>query len=209
MVWMLLVLALADWAAILPTVEKHVPRLEMRRGDQAGVCSGVVFATDADGFAFALTAGHCVQKAENERLDLTVNGRNGVVVATNSILDLAIVKFRKRDEIAITLAAVPPLTGSPVAIAGYSFGVEDLVVQFGHVAQSYNKETKTIWIDGVFIMGQSGGAILNEQGELVGLTSRFYSGGLFGQSAHIGAAVTIEAIKDFIDDFRERTKKGA
>jgi serine protease DegQ len=206
--FLFLLLLQAPWADLVPTVQKSVPRLEMSRNGQQGVCSGVVFEIDPDGFALALTAAHCVERAsDTERLDLTVNGRNGVVVATNTILDLAIVKFRARAEVPIVLARQAPVAGSELAIAGYAFGVEDIVVQFGRCSQSYNKETKSLWIDGMLIFGQSGGAIVNEKGELAGLTSRIYSGGAMGQMAHIGAAVPIESIKDFIDDFRERSKK--
>jgi S1-C subfamily serine protease len=196
----------SDWSTIVPTVTDKVPRLEMRKGDDRGTCSGAVVLID-DGWAYALTAAHCVDHAPTDRFDLTANDRHGVAVAFNTLLDLAIVKFRAHDEKVVALADKAPPLGSEVAVVGYAFGVTDLVVQFGHVAQTRNKETKTIWLDVVTIFGDSGGLVMDDQGRLIAITSHFYSGGLTGQAAHISAAVTLDAVRDFLDDFRERLKK--
>lgn len=196
-----------DWTPLAAQLPKSVPRVEIQRGEQAGVCSAVVVADDSDGFLLALTAAHCVERAENERLDVTVNGRNAVVVATNSILDLAILRFRKRDEVVIPMADAPPAAGAGVAIAGYSFGLDDLLVQYGHVALGYSTQLKATLIDGMIIFGQSGGPVVDGQGRLVGINSRIYTGGFNGQAAHIAAIVPIDSARDFLDDFRERTKK--
>src|SRR3982751_4089983 len=95
--------ALADWT----TVGTAVPRLEMRKGDDKGSCSGVVFLID-DGWAYALTAGHCVDRQPTERLDITANDRHASAIAFNSILDLAVIKFRAHHEQAIVIAPAMP-----------------------------------------------------------------------------------------------------
>lgn len=205
MIPILLALILApstDWAV----VGKSIPRLEMQRGEDKGSCSGVVALID-DGWAYALTAAHCVARQPTERLDITVNNRHASVVEFNTILDIAIVKFRAHDETAITLAPVMPPTGSEVAVIGFAFGVEELVLQFGHVAQPYNRETKSVWFDVVTIFGDSGGAVVDAQGRLLAITSRIYSGGALGQMAHISAAVPLTAVRDFLDDFSDKLKK--
>lgn len=196
----------ADWTTIIPPALASVPRLELQRGDERGSCSGAVFLVD-DGWAYALTAAHCVAHAPTEKFDLTANDRHAVAVDLNSILDLAIIKFRAHHETAVVLAAQSPKAGSEVAVVGYAFGVSEVVVQVGRVAQTYNKESKAIWLDVMTIFGDSGGLVMNERGELVAITSRIYSGGLLGQAAHIAAAVPLDAVRDFLDDFRERLKK--
>jgi S1-C subfamily serine protease len=202
-----LLLLLVNWVALLPSVTPSVPRLEIQKNGSAGVCSGVVFEIDKDGFAHALTAAHCVERSsDTERIDLTVNGRNGVTVATNALLDLAIVKFRARNETVVTLAKTTPPTGTEVAIVGYGFGIEELSVQFGRVAIPYQRDTKAIWIDGMALFGDSGGSVISETGDLIGITSRIYSAGMMGQMAHISAAVPIEHVNDFIDDYRAKRK---
>lgn len=203
--WLFLAVV-ADWPALVPSLTASIPRLEAQTPHGKGICSAVVFEIDSDGFAHALTAAHCVDKQPNERLDVTVNDRTGVVVATNSLLDLAIVKYRARNERALPMAASSPAMGAEVVILGYAFGVEAIVAQFGRIAQSYNRETKTLWINADLIFGDSGGGLINEAGELVGINSRIYSGGMTGQMAHIGAAVPIEAVADFIDAYRAERK---
>jgi S1-C subfamily serine protease len=196
----------ADWPTLVPGFTSQVPRVQMQRGpdDGKGTCSAVVFEVDADGVAHALTAAHCVTHDPTEQFDLTLNGRNARVAQVNRISDLAIVQFRSsKDTKAITLATTSPPAGSEVAVAGFAFGVDDIVVQFGRVAQSHNRETKTIWINGDIIFGDSGGAIIDEQGRLVGLTSSVYASG----PAHIGAAVRIETVLDFLDDYKQQRLK--
>ena len=205
----LALLLVADWVALVPTVSKHVPRIEISKGGETGVCSAVVFEVDKDGYGHALTAAHCVERAsDTERIDITVNGRNGVTVARNNILDLAILKFRARSETAITIASTGPLAGAEVAAIGYGFGIEEFAVQFGHIAQPLNRETKAMWVDLTALMGDSGGPIVNAQGELIGITSRIYAGGMLSQMAHITAAVPLDSLRDFIDSYQaERAKE--
>lgn len=203
--WLLfLLLQSVAWADLVPQVNKSVPRVEIQKSGTAGVCSAVVFLVDGDGFAHALTAGHCVQKSsETERIDLTVNGRTAVVTASNSILDLAVLKFRRRDETPILLAASVPKAGTQVAVVGYAFGVEELVTQFGYIAQSYNRESKTTWINADLIFGDSGGPALDHEGKLVGINSRIYYQG----PAHIAAVVTVDALRDYLDAYAAELKK--
>lgn len=195
----------ADWVTLAPIVAKHVPRVEIQKAGQAGVCSAVVFDVDTDGFAYALTAGHCVSKAsESERIDLTVSGRNAAVLHSNAILDLAILKYRAKDDKPISLAPDTPAMGTEIAIVGFAFGVEELVMQFGRIAQSYNRESKSTWLNADLIFGDSGGAAVDSEGRLVGINSRIYTQG----PAHIGAVVTVDQIRDYIDNFKATKKQG-
>lgn len=203
MVAVLWLLLSTDWVSLFPTVAKHVPRVEIRKGEQTAICSAVVFEIDKDGFASALTAAHCVDHQPNERIDITVNGRNAVALHSNSLLDLAVLRFRSKNETPITLAPEEPPAGTDVAILGYGFGVEEIAAQFGHVAQAVNRETKTTWIAADMLFGDSGGALVDGQGRLVGINSRIYSGGLLGQSAHMGAVVTVTQIRDYLDAFAD------
>jgi S1-C subfamily serine protease len=197
----------ADWAAVIPTAHAHLARVEAQIGETKSVCSSVVFDVDSDGVALALTAGHCVDRAPTEKFDLTLNDRHATVLEINRLLDLAIVQFRAHKETPIALAKDSPPTGTEVAVVGFAFGVEEVVAQFGRVAQSYNRETKALWINADLAFGDSGGPLIDEQGRLVGINSRIYSGGLFGQMAHLGAAVRIESVQDFIAEFRDHQKR--
>lgn len=186
-----------DWVAIVKDMDAKIPRLEMRAEEgSGGVCSAVVYRVDPDRWALALTAAHCVRHDTAKRFDITVNRHHAEVILQNTLLDLAVVQFRASKEQAITRAPDPPQRGTPVAILGYAFGIESVAAQFGHVSQTVNRETKAIWVNADLIFGDSGGAVIDAQGRLVGINSRIYSA--MGV-AHMAAAVTIEEIEEFID----------
>lgn len=194
-----LVLLMTEWITVLPTVVASVPRLEARKaGGSTAICSAVIFEIDPLGYAHALTAAHCVAATtEHERVDITVAGRVGVVLHQNTILDLAIVRFRPRQDRPIRLASTNPPSGSEVAVLGYAFGEDDLVVQFGHIAQPYNRRSRTTWVDVTLMFGDSGGALINRAGELVGINSAI----LYQGPARIGMVVSVEAIHDYLEYF--------
>ena len=180
-----------DWSGTLKPLLSAVPRLEMQDSEGGGgLCSGVVINKDA---GFVLTAAHCVDGEP----DLTINGRHGMVGRVNRILDLAVVRFNVKDEAEIEIADASPETGAEIAVVGYPFGIEKVAAQFGRVTQPFNQETKTIWVDAPIIPGNSGGAILDSNGRLVGITSRVYYSG----PSVIGAAIPVEVINDFVEPY--------
>lgn len=190
-----------DWTTLTGQIHHSVLRVMMQGAAGAGVCSAVVFDITADARAHALTAAHCVSAEPNQRLDVTVDGRTARTMVSNTVLDLAVVQFRPAGlTTTVILAPVTPPPGSPILAAGYAFGVEEIVYQFGYVAQTRNKETKALWMNLDILFGDSGGAILDAQGRLIGVTSFIYSRG----PAHIGGAVSIEDVKPFLDDYRDR-----
>lgn len=191
-----------DWSALIPEVAPNLGRVVIKKGGNAGVCSAVVYDI-RDGFALAISAAHCYDRQPTERMDVTVNGRNAVAVHSNAILDLAILQFRVRDETAIVFAPKSPPAGTAVAILGYAFGIEQLAVQFGRVSVELHRETKAIFLDAMTIFGDSGGPTVDEQGRLIAINSRILYGGLAGQASHISAAVPIEAVRDFTEDYAE------
>ncbi len=207
MIPVLLALALfvgADWVALIPTVEKSIAKLEAQKTGQTGICTAVLFEKGADGMMAAFTAAHCVEKQPNERLDLTVSGRTAYVVDSNTILDLAIVRYRSRGgEQPIVIAKQLPHKGEEVMVVGYPFGVEDMAEQFGHVAQPVNKETKTTLLNAMLIFGNSGGAAVNGAGELIGINSAIVSQG----PASLAVVVTVEQIVDYVDYYHSRYVK--
>jgi S1-C subfamily serine protease len=188
--------AMVDWVPVVKAVEKGVPRIEIAVGDVEGICSGVVINKDS---GFVLTAAHCVE-GENPALTvaITVNDRHAEIARVNRKLDLAVVRTSLRPgDTEVAIAEKSPPAGEEVAVIGYAFGVAKLTAQFGRVAQSYNDETKTIWLDASVIPGNSGGAIIDAAGRLVGLTSRIYYSG----PSSMGAAIPVEQIEDFVTPY--------
>lgn len=193
-----------DYAATVASLHKSVLRVAIQKGEKQGTCSAVVFGI-VDGRAEALTAAHCVA-TNDTALDFTVADRSGRVEISNRLLDLAVVTFRaNNDTVAVPLAPTTPPAGSPVIIAGYAFAFEGIAFQFGHVAQQFGRETKGVTVNGDIIFGDSGGSLLDAQGRLIGITSSIYSQG----PAHLGVAVSIEQVHEFLDEYRDHQKQRA
>lgn len=207
MIWIACAFALlagTDWVALIPTVEKSIAKLEVQKASGSGICTAVLFEKGADDMMAAFTAAHCVKRDPTERMDITVSGRTAYVVDSNTILDLAIVRYRARGgEQPIVIAKQIPHKGEEVMILGYPFGVEEIAEQFGHVAQPVNKETKTTLLNAMLIFGNSGGGAVNGAGELIGINSAIVSQG----PASLAAVVTVEQIIDYIDFYRARYVK--
>lgn len=196
-----LLLALTDWSIVVKPALKQVVRLEMlREGESSpGVCSGVVINETA---GYVLTAAHCVEKPEKEGLSVTVNGRHADVVRVNRLLDLGVVRFDVKGEKEMALADSTPPIGTEVSIVGHAFGDAKLICQFGRIAQALNEPSQMIFLNADVIGGDSGGAVIDVDGKLVGITSRVYYNG----PMHLGAAVPVESVRDFVKGYLPKAK---
>lgn len=182
----------ADWAQIVKPTDKQVLRLESQKdGDESpGVCSSVVIAAQ-----FVVTAAHCIPPGDLKGFSLTVDGRHAELVKVNRLLDLAVVKFKNHGAVIMPLAPESPAAGTEVVIIGFGFGIDHLAAQFGRVSQPQNRETKMMFVNADILPGDSGGAVMDAQGRLVGVNSRVYYMG----PSHMAAAINIEQVADFIE----------
>lgn len=194
--------AQSPWGAVLKAIPKQVVRVEARfvgeSSDALGtMCSGVVI-NKAQGFV--MTAAHCVARLPNQRMDLTVAGRAAVVMVSNTMIDLAILKTALRDEIAMPLATAEPEPGTEVYLAGFAFGGKTLHIQHGNI--SATRDEDYLWIAGEIIIGDSGGAVVNVKGELVGMIAAVAGRG----TGHLGVAIPIGIVHDYVDEFLKMEK---
>lgn len=192
-----------DWPAVLATVTRSVARLEVlaegsRWTAAPTVCSAVVLNTAA---GFAVTAAHCLTAPPPTAPALTLNGRHAEPARVNRVLDLAIVRFTSDTETAIALASTTPPAGTAIAVIGYALGRAAVSVRFGRLSQPADPETHTAWIDADLVIGDSGGAVIDAQGRLVGLAVVRLSDG----AARIGAIVPVETLRDFAQPYLPKT----
>lgn len=191
-----------DWSVIIKPAMKQVPRLEaLHEGEKIPmVCAAVVVNKD-DGYA--VTAAHCIEKPDAEGIAITVSGKHAEAVKVNRLLDVAVVKYDAKKDEQMELADATPAVGSEVAIVGYPFGDGKLAPTFGHISQVLNDESKQIWVNADLIFGDSGGALIDQQGKLVGLNSKI----LYNGPAHLGGCVPVEALREFLKPYLPTVKK--
>lgn len=192
-------LAASDWSFVAKNAEPSIPRLEIHAGEALGICSGIVIN---DQIAMLVTAAHCFP--EDGKFDVTVNGRDAKFVKANHALDMALVTFRAKHEKAITLAPEAPEQGSEIAVVGYPFGSETFHIQAGLVAAPYDRDCRCLKLNADVIFGDSGGAIVDYQGRLVGLTTTIFAQG----PAHLSGAIPVEAVRDFAEAYLPKTRSG-
>lgn len=188
-----------DWAATVAAVEKQVPRIEVLQVGKSdpGICSGVIVNT-----TYALTAAHCFGDGTTDpfKAGITVAGDHGTLVRINTVKDVAVIKI---DDVSSLMPLAPstPAAGSEVAIVGYAFGSKQLHSQFGRVSNPLDRDTGLLVLNVDLLFGDSGGAVINAKGQLVGMTAAVrYSG-----PAHLGLAVPVEALRSFLKPFLPKT----
>lgn len=187
----------ADWVALSRTMHRRVPRLEMTLGNQQGVCSSVVFEVK-DKTAYALTAAHCVEGPEGVPVEVAANRKPATVLRHDANLDLAIISFPATNEMPVAIASFNPPMGSEVAVFGYGFGIRDLAMQVGNIAQSFNRDMETTLVAVDMLFGDSGGPTVDANGKLVGINSEIIARG----PAHLALIVPVSKIRSYLKSFR-------
>ncbi len=201
-------------AKVVPSVVK----LETEMGRQTEEGSGVILSSDG----LILTNNHVVAAAKGgpETTVTFADGRTAQfdVVGTDPSSDIAVVKAKGVSDLTpITLGSSANLrVGQDVVAIGSPLGLEGTVttgiisalnrpVAAGGDAQNQNTVLDAIQTDAAINPGNSGGALVNMNGELVGLNSAIAT--LGGESADaqsgsigLGFAIPIDQAKRIADE---------
>jgi serine protease DegQ len=164
-----------------------------------GLGSGVIF--NADGYV--LTNYHVIQSATNISAVLP----NGQVVAAKVIgsdeeTDLAVLQLDATNLAAIQIAKEPAAVGDIVLAIGNPFGF-DKTVTMGIVSAIGRLNPATgedlLQTDAAINSGNSGGALVNAYGELVGINSATYSPSRNSGNVGISFAIPVATAKNVLD----------
>lgn len=142
-------------------VRLPVPKVvSISRPGGAGTASATPI-WDRNGFAWYLTAKHCLPVA-------TVGGQQVLQSFSHPKLDLALLKVKGSVGVGSKIADRTPVFGDRLVAMGYGLGVS-LHMTDGRAG------TKLGYMTCPIAYGCSGGAVLNEKGELVGIITQITS----------------------------------
>lgn len=141
-----------------PVITLSVPAVAQTSHPGGNTSASATPLWDAGGFAWYLTAKHAVPVA-------TVGGQEVVGTFPHPKLDLAILKVKGTVVVGSTLAQDFPRFGDRLRALGYGAG-RSLQMTDGRASGKLGEMTCPI------IFGCSGGAVLNERGELLGILRR-------------------------------------
>ncbi|MBP5381031.1 MAG: Do family serine endopeptidase [Bacteroidaceae bacterium] len=175
---------------------------EYKQPDRHGAGSGVIISTDG----YIVTNNHVVGQADEISVKLN-DGRefNGRIIGTDETTDLALVKIDAKDLPAIKIGNSDDLKlGQWVLAVGNPFNLQSTVtagiVSAKARSLGANGVESFIQTDAAINAGNSGGALVNERGELVGINSMIYS--QTGSYAGYGFAIPTTIMNKVVSDLK-------
>ncbi|HRP34277.1 MAG TPA: trypsin-like peptidase domain-containing protein [Gammaproteobacteria bacterium] len=196
-------------AATAPAVANLVGRPTAPAGfaeSQAGGSLGSAVVMDPDGFV--ITNHHVIAGMEDLQVVL-VDGRTApaALVGTDPDTDIALLKIELPDLPRIRVGRSDQLRVGDVVLAiGNPFSIGQTVTQgivsgTGRGQLGLSQFENFIQTDAAINVGNSGGALVNARGELVGINTAFFSRRL--DSEGIGFAIPVNLVRGVMQDLRQ------
>jgi len=182
---------------------KHLPNLtQTKRHSSSG--SGVILDTRG----YVITNHHVIAKAERVMVVLN-DGRTAEarLVGTDPDTDIAVLKIELDKLPEVSIANLKKLNIGDVVLAiGYPFRIGQTVTQgiisaTGRNQVSQNTYENFLQTDAAINPGNSGGALINTEGEIVGINSLIYTE--TGNFNGIGFAIPIDLVSDVMKQITE------
>jgi Do/DeqQ family serine protease len=169
--------------------------------------SGVIISPDG----YVVTNNHVVQQAD--KLEITLNDKrsyNGVVIGTDPTTDLALVKvegeglpyLRYGDSDNLKVGEWVLAVGNPFNLTStVTAGIVSAKARNINILGDVGAIESFIQTDAVVNRGNSGGALVNTKGELIGINAAIASntGSYTGYSFAIPSNIVKKVISDFLD----------
>lgn len=182
---------------------------ESLKPQQTGLGSGVIITSDG----YIVTNNHVISGAEKVEVTLNDNRTfNAKIVGTDATTDVALLKIEATDLHTITFGDSDALkVGEWVLAVGNPFGFTSTVTAgiVSAKARSISQASKGasigiesfIQTDAAVNPGNSGGALVNTKGELVGINTAIYS--QTGNYAGYSFAIPSALVKKIVEDIKE------
>ncbi len=184
----------------------QMPQQPQRQQKQSGVGSGVIVSADGT----ILTNNHVIEGADKITIHLDNKNKDSFeakVVGTDPATDLAVLKVDAKDLPYLNLGDSDKVRVGDVVLAiGNPLGIGQTVTQ-GIISakgrqtgigdgQSFEDFLQT---DAPINRGNSGGALVNLNGELIGINSQILSSGMGGGSIGIGFSIPANMAKNVME----------
>lgn len=194
-----------------PQQRQQQPRQQQRNSEpvQSGLGSGVILSEDG----YIVTNNHVI--ADADKLEVLLNDNStyeAEVIGTDEATDLALIKIDAENLHSITFGNSDDLKiGEWVLAVGNPFGFNSTVTAgiVSAKARSISQNARGgkmgiesfIQTDAALNPGNSGGALVNLKGELVGINSAIYSN--TGSYAGFSFAIPTSIVKKVMTDIRQ------
>lgn len=170
-----------------------------RQRMQSSLGSGVIVSKSG----YVLTNNHVIEGADEVKV-LLQDGRESLasVVGADPETDLAVLYIEAPNLPSITLAASAQVRVGDIVLAiGNPFGVgqtvtEGIVSALGRNQNNISTFVDFIQTDAAINPGNSGGALINAQGDLIGINTAIYT--KTGSSTGIGFAIPVDLAKQVL-----------
>jgi len=170
---------------------------------RAAAGSGVIISADG----YIVTNNHVVDGADELTVTLNENSQeySARVIGADNTTDLALIKIDAKNLPAITIANSDDVkVGEWVLAVGNPLGLNNTVTAgiVSAKARSMGQGvTSMIQTDAALNQGNSGGALVNVRGELIGINAMIYS--QTGSNIGYGFAIPTTIVKKAVEDFKK------
>ena len=189
--------------AVVGITNKAVARdIFNRQFESTGVGSGVIFKSDG----YIVTNNHVIEGAKELIVSLS-DGRtvNAELVGTDEMTDIAVVKvdakdlptakFSNSDEVVVGEPAIA--IGNPLGLEFQGSVTVGVISALNRTLELSDRRVKLFQTDAAINQGNSGGPLLNADGEVIGINSaKLASNGVEG----MGFAIPINTVQTIIDE---------
>jgi serine protease Do len=184
----------------------QMPQQPQRPQKQSGVGSGVIVSADGT----ILTNNHVVADADKIRVQMYDDKKqefDAKVIGTDPATDLAVLKIDAKDLPFLNLGDSDKVRVGDVVLAiGNPLGIGQTVTQ--GIISAKGRRTDIgdrtsfedfLQTDAAINRGNSGGALINLNGELIGINSQILSSGMGGGSIGIGFSIPANMAKNVME----------
>lgn len=193
-----------DVAKAAEVIAPSVVTIDSVSSTGEAVGTGIIISSDGE----ILTNNHVVEGSETARVRLygSTSPITADVLATDPSNDLALIKLRNTTGLVAATFADPDsfAVGDPVVAVGYALALDGGPSVTSGIISALNRTLQLdnetflnalIQTDAVISSGNSGGPLINMNGQVVGVNTAVATGGMSSSANNIGFAISVAEVQ--------------